>query len=220
MRFVCTLCGDCCRASPVSLLPHEDVILRELAEALGLPYKSYNGYYMYDRVSGYNLAFSYVMDLVDGKCPFLAGNLCRIQNIYKPLICRSFPYIPRQVKYNIDSYNRVVYATVEYGLSLMCPVIKKDRSVLEKYSELNPGILSEYMPYEYDAANEMERIRSLFLALLSTLWRLGIVDLEPGRPGAPVYNLYLFLARHYPDLPHILKVDQVTKRLAELKAYE
>ncbi len=220
MRFACTLCGDCCRASPVSLLPHEDVILREIAERLEIPYKSYNGYVMYDRVSGYNLAFSYVMDLIEGKCPFLAGNLCRIQNLYKPLICRSFPYIPRQVRYNIDSYNRVVYATVEYGLSLMCPVVKKDKTELERLGELNPGILSEYMPQEYEAAGEMERIRSLLLALLSTLWRLGVVDLETGRPGAPVYNLYLFLARHYPDLPHILKIDHVMKRLAEMLEYE
>ncbi|WP_440059729.1 YkgJ family cysteine cluster protein [Thermogladius sp. 4427co] len=220
MRFKCTLCGECCKASPVSLLPHEDVILRELAERMGLVYKSYPGYSMYDRVSGYNLAFSYVMDLIDGKCTFLSGNLCMIHNIYKPLICRSFPYIPRQVRYNIDSYNRVVYATAEYGLSLVCPVIKDDKRMLEKMLETNPGFLAEYMPSEYDAAGEMERIRSLMLTLLSTLWRLGIVDLESHRPGAPVYNLYLFLVKHYPDLPHILRIDQVMKKAEELVAHE
>lgn len=210
-RFSCPMCGDCCRMSPVSLLPHEEVVLRRLAEGMGAPFRARPGYTMYDEVSGFNLAFSYVMELVDGRCPFLRGTLCSINGVYKPLICRSFPYIPREVRYNIDRQARAVAATADYGLSLACPVIKRHRPLLERMGEAGPGALEAYMPSEVEAAREMERARGLLLALLSALWRAGVVELADSRPGAPVANLYVFLIKHFPSLPHVLGVDRVAR---------
>jgi len=208
--FRCPACGLCCTFSPVSILPHEDVILRAIAERLDLPYRSSPGYTIFDKVSGVNIAFSYVMELHDGKCIFLQGNKCVIHDVYKPLICRSYPYVPRHVKYNIDERNRYIVATADYGISLACPVVKRNREILEKYSG-NPGIVIRYLKREYQAAVEMENTRNLLLSLLSKLWREGLVDLTSSRSSAPVVNLYDFLRRYYPDLPSILNIDKAVR---------
>ncbi|MET1160808.1 MAG: YkgJ family cysteine cluster protein [Thermoprotei archaeon] len=207
--FKCTLCGECCTKSPISILPHEEIILRSLAEKLGVEYRSSHGYRVFDRISHAYIALSYVMELVNGRCPFLREDLkCSIHDIYKPLICRSFPYVPKHVKYNIVWDLRIIYATTEYGLSLECPVIKRDKEYLENLLRSNK--LELYIKQELDSAREMERIRSLFLTLLSELWRRGDVELtdDPG-VKAPVTNLYTLLRKYYPSLPYILGVNKL-----------
>lgn len=198
--------------SPVSLLPHEEVILRKLAEMLGVEVTFTAGYTVFEAIRGANLAFSYVMHLSEnGQCAFLENNKCTIHYIYKPYICRSFPYIPRHVKYSVDEVNKYISASADYGLSLACHVVRRDRAVLEKYIG-NPSILYHYAKNEYLTASESERVRSLLLTALSKLWRDGLVDIQPARQNAPVLNLYEFLRQMYPDLPSVLGVDRVVER--------
>ncbi|MEM4535446.1 MAG: YkgJ family cysteine cluster protein, partial [Desulfurococcaceae archaeon] len=103
------MCGDCCKMSPISVLPHEEVILKKLGELLDVDVRFTPGYTVYEAIRGVNLAFSYVMQLnTGGQCPFLRNNKCTIHYIYKPYICRSFPYIPRHVKYSIDEVNKYI----------------------------------------------------------------------------------------------------------------
>jgi len=57
--------------SPISILPHEEVILRKLAEYMEINVVFTNGYTVYEAVNGVNIAFSYIMHLDEsGKCPF------------------------------------------------------------------------------------------------------------------------------------------------------
>ncbi|AFL66645.1 putative Fe-S oxidoreductase [Desulfurococcus amylolyticus DSM 16532] len=217
--FKCPACGLCCTFSPVSILPHEDVVLKIIAGVLDLPYKSQPGYTVYDEISGLNIAFSYIMELNNGRCVFLSGVRCLIHNVYKPLICRSYPYVPRHVKYNIDERGRYILATADYGISLACPIVRMDRSVLEKYSE-NPGLVIRYMKREYEAAVEMENARNLLLGLLSKLWREGLVELSTGKRNTPVVNLYEFLRKYYPDLPNMLNIDKVVEKIKLLEREE
>jgi len=211
------MCGSCCRMSPVSILPHEEVILRSVAEELGVDVKFTHGYLVYEAYSGVNLAFSYVMLLNNNRCPFLEGNLCKIHYIYKPYICRSFPYIPRHVKYHIDEENRYIMATTDYGLSLACPVVKRDKPALERAEAKFGGpiekILIHYYKDGYNAAVEADNVRSLMLTLLSKLWRDGFVEIKPAKSTAAVVNLYEFLRKFYPDLPSVLGLDKVASRL-------
>ncbi len=206
LRFACSSCGLCCTLSPVSLLPHEDIALRFLANTYNLKYKSSPGYKMYDEISGLNLAFSYVMELVDGKCTFLKNNLCLIHDVAKPLICRSYPFVPKQVKYYVDNVNRHVYAVVEHGLSMKCPVVSRDIRRLEFVE--NPYRLAYYYtPKEFIASLEMERARNIYFELLSALWKKRIVDLAEEKHGAPVINLYQFLRTYFPEMPNLLNIQ-------------
>lgn len=218
--FSCDMCGECCRMSSISLLPHEEVIVKKLAEVFDVEVKVTPGYMVYEALSGVNLAFSYVLHLNENKaCPFLKNNLCLIHNIYKPYICRSFPYIPRHVKYNIDEVNKYIIATTDYGISLACHIVRRDREVLSKYSN-NPVVLYHYLKNEYHAAREAENIRSLLLLALSKLWREGLVELQTAKQNAPVVNLYEFLRHVYPDLPNILKLDRILRGLEKwVKTY-
>lgn len=217
--FMCDMCGLCCKMSPVSVLPHEVVVLENLAEKLGTAVYFAHGYTVYEAVNGVNLAFSYVMQLVNGQCPFLRGNKCSIHYIYKPYICRSFPYIPRHVKYSIDDVNKYILASTDYGLSLACHVVRRDREVLEKYARI-PSLLVHYLKEECSVAVEAENARTILLVALSKLWRDGLVDIRASKPSAPVVNLYEFLRRFYPDLPGILGVDKVASRMRSwLKAH-
>ena len=209
--FRCDMCGLCCKMSPISVLPHEVIVLKYLADKMGVKVEFNQGYTVYDAVSGVNIAFSYVMQLANGQCPFLNENMCSIHHIYKPYICRSFPYIPRHVKYSIDEENKYIMASTDYGLSLACHIVKRDREVLEKYSHI-PGVIVHYLKKEYMVAMEAENVRTLLLTALSKLWRDGLVEIKTKVPGAPVVNLYEFLRRFYPDLPNVLGVDKVSSR--------
>jgi len=210
--FTCNMCGSCCKMSPISVLPHEVIVLKELADSLGIDVSLTHGYVVYEAISGVNLAFSYVMHPVNGQCPFLDGNKCLIHFVYKPYICKSFPYIPRHVKYSIDNINKYIMASADYGLSLACQVVRRDREVLSKFSHM-PGIIVHYLKAEHLTAMEAENARSLLLLALSKLWRRGLVEIKASSPGVPVVNLYEFLRRFYPDLPSVLGVDKVASRI-------
>ncbi|MCD6301852.1 MAG: YkgJ family cysteine cluster protein [Staphylothermus sp.] len=215
--FKCTLCGICCKASPVSLLPHEDFILRMLANKLGLPYKSRPGYKVFDAKRRLNIALSYVMELVDGKCVFLTkGNKCLINFIYKPLICRSYPYVPKNVKYTISLDYKLIFATAEYGLSIKCPVIEDDQDKIAYYMNKYFHWSKIYMPNEYKAAMEMEEKRNLMLKLLSQLWASGVVDLRDENHNAPIINLYDLLRTYYPNIPYILEIDKIYRETKDM----
>ncbi len=208
--FRCTLCGLCCRSSPISILPHEDYILRALAKRFGVKYRSRPGYRVFDRRTGRDIALSYVMELVDGRCPFLRqDDLCMIQGIYKPLICRSFPYVPKQVRYIISDEMKLIFAKVEYGISSACPVIKQDKETIIGLMTATPQWYRLYFPQEYRAAVEMEEKRSLMLRLLSKLWASRIVDIDSGRGGTHnTINLYELLRTYFPNLPYIIGVGK------------
>ncbi len=195
--------------SPISILPHEEIVLRELSKIRGVSITTSPGYAVYDVISGVNIAFSYVLHLNEkSTCPFLVNNKCSIHYIYKPYICRSFPYIPRHVKYSIDDINRYIIASTDYGLSLACHIIRRDKNVLEKYNS-RPGILIHYLRNEYLASVEAENVRLLLLYLLSLLWREGFVEIKPSVQGAQVVNLYEFLRRYFPELPTKLNLNRV-----------
>lgn len=213
--FRCTRCGLCCRSSPISILPHEDYILRALAERLGVEYRSRPGYRVFDRRTGRDIALSYVMELVDDRCPFLRqDDLCMIQDIYKPLICRSFPYVPKQVRYIISNELKLVFAKVEYGISSACPVIMQDKEIIMGLMHVTPLWYRLYFPQEYVAAMEMEEKRSLMLRLLSKLWSSGIVDIDSGREEAHnIINLYELLRTYFPNLPYIIGLGETINRI-------
>jgi len=213
--FMCAMCGSCCTKSPISILPHEEVVLRTLAEKLGLPYKSTPGYRVFDKARQAYIALSYAMELFNGKCPFLTeDSKCMIQYIYKPLICRSFPYVPRHVRYNIVWSAKLIYPTVEYAVSLECPVIKKNSSYIETLYKLGYRYLWSYFKREFTAAEEMESVRQTLLLMLSELWRRGVVEIgENPQTRAPVINLYELLREYYPDLPYMLSINTVLKNI-------
>mgnify|MGYP001626234532 FL=1 len=199
--------------SPISLLPHEEVVLKRLAQILGVDVEFSPGYKVYEALSGVNLALSYVMHLTnERRCPFLVGNKCSIHYIYKPYICRSFPYIPKHVRYSVDETNKYIMASADYGVSLACHIIKKDREWLERLGG-NSVVLYYYLKNEYMAAREAENVRTLFLSLLSKLWRDGLVELQAARENAPVANLYELLRQFYPDLPNVIGIDKVVARV-------
>lgn len=209
--FKCIMCGSCCRKSPVSILPHEEVLLRRLANLFDLKYVSTPGYKFYDSLSKTYIAVSYVMELVDNKCVFLKENKCSIHDIYKPLICRSFPYVPRNVKYNIVWDSKIIFPTVEYGISTECLFVKEQSMFLHKLVESDDLLLHRFFYREMSIAREMEEKRLLLLNTLSDAWRRGYVELSDN-PGIVynVVNLYEFLRKYYPDLPFILGLDKIS----------
>ncbi len=213
--FRCTLCGLCCRSSPISILPHEDYILRILANRLGVKYRSRPGYRVFDKRTGRDIALSYVMELVDGRCPFLRqDDLCMIQDVYKPLICRSFPYVPKQVRYIISNELKLVFAKVDYGISSACPVIRQDKEIIMGLMASTPLWHRLYFPQEYAAAMEMEEKRTLMLRLLSKLWISGIVSIDSDRGGVHnIINLYELLRTYFPNLPYIMGLGETLDRI-------
>ncbi len=217
-KFRCIRDGLCCRLSPITIQSFEEVILEEIASLLGIKIVVKPGYRVYDRVHGIELALSYILEINKNGCPFLRGNKCIVHNIYKPLICRSFPYAPKQVKYLYNDDYRFVVASVEYGLSTKCPVIKNDMDYINKQMRKNPLFIAEYMPNEYHSGLESEKKRNLILTLLSRLWRNKVVDLKPAgkKPSNRVVNAYLFLQSYYPSLPYILGINNVISRIRAL----
>ncbi len=213
--FQCTLCGLCCRSSPISILPHEDYILRILARHLGVKYRSRPGYRVFDKRTGRDIALSYVMELVDGRCPFLRqDDLCMIQDVYKPLICRSFPYVPKQVRYIISNELKLVFTKVEYGISSACPVIRQDKEVIMGLMAATPLWHRLYFPREYVAAMEMEEKRTLMLRLLSKLWSSGIVEIDSDHGGKHnIINLYELLRTYFPNLPYIMGLGETINKI-------
>jgi len=214
--------GLCCKISPITLLSCEEIILNIIAKKLDIKVKIDPGYLVFDRKSNRYIALSYILNLNNGKCPFLKDNKCLLHDIYKPLICRAFPYIPREVKYLYNDSLKILIAKVNYGLSMKCPVINNDQEYLNTLFNLSPSLIAKYMPDEYLSALEMERKRSIILSLLSSLWQQDIVDLVPNKNNINnnynrVLNVYELLRKYYPNLPYrlgIYKTLHVLRKLA------
>jgi len=200
IKFSCLRCGICCMASPISLLPHEVLILNDLAKLHNVKLRFIEGYSIYDRVSSVNIVLTYHMQLgKNGKCPFLSRkNLCLIHDKYKPLICRSFPYTIKSINYYFDPLSKIAFHRSSYTVSLACEFIKKHKEVLEPYFK-DEIFVRKFFNDEVQYANLMEKYRSMYLLALSYLWRLGYVDLSSdARKDRPYVNAYIFIRRYIP----------------------
>uniref|UniRef100_A0A7C4DAN2 YkgJ family cysteine cluster protein n=1 Tax=Staphylothermus marinus TaxID=2280 RepID=A0A7C4DAN2_STAMA len=209
------MCGSCCTKSPISILPHEDFTLRALADKYDVKYSSYPGYRVYDLQNRIYIALSYVIDTNTGACPFLSGNKCLIHYEYKPLICRSFPYVPIKVSYHIIPELKIIHAKSEYRISLLCNFVKNNEDKLRELAEkTNGAILHVIFEEQIRSAIEMDSIRNTLLNLLSTLWRRNDVDIvEDIDTGAPVVNLYDVLRMKFPELPYVLGINKILNRI-------
>lgn len=200
IRFTCLRCGLCCMTSPISLLPHEILVLNNLAASLNVKLKFVEGYAVYDRISGVNVTLTYHMQLGNsGKCVFLGkNNLCLIHNRYKPLICRSFPYTIKSINYYFDPVAKIAFHRSNYTISSACEFIKKHKNTLEPYLK-DELLIKKFFNDETRYASLMEKYRSMYLLALSYLWRVGYIDLvSDARIDRPYVNAYLFIRRYIP----------------------
>ncbi len=192
IMFKCLGCGVCCTLSPITILPHEAIILRREAVRLGIKLELIEGYRIYDDVSGKNIILSYAVKLNNSKrCPFLThDNKCSVHETYKPLTCRSFPYVPREIQYYIDNGTRTIMHKSIYGVSTACLFVKNNASKLEE--EIMKHDIKQVFPNEYKYAQEAEHWRRWYMRMLTYLWRMGLVDLysEPLEEAVGV-NAYI-----------------------------
>lgn len=196
-------CALCCKASPVTVLPHEVYILQRLAAELGAAAVFTPAYKVADVKSGLRVALSYLMHLdEEGKCPFLEGTRCLVHDRYKPLTCRSFPYLPKVIKYDIDPAAREVRIDVRFVMSTLCPVVRRDLSPADVAKMSSIGLAVKYAPRETEVAVKTLEKRYFYARVLSELWRRGLVELdEEGKyPFFPVVNGFAFIRRFYPEL--------------------
>ncbi len=196
-------CALCCRVSPVTVLPHEVYVLESLAGELGVKARFAPAYTILDSISGVRIALSYLMLLdEEGKCPFLKGTRCLIHDLYKPLTCRSFPYLPKVIKYELDPAAKEVRMEVNFVMSTLCPVVKADLRPVDLVKMGNIKIAAQYAPKEVEVARKTVEKRLMYARLLSDLWQKGYVDLHDGgnSPFYPVVNGFAFLRRFKPEL--------------------
>lgn len=196
-------CALCCRVSPVTVLPHEVYILSHLAEELGVSVQFSPAYTLAERYSGVRIALSYLMHLdSEGKCPFLSGTKCLVHDLYKPLTCRSFPYLPKVVKYELDPIEREIRMEINFVISTLCPVVKSDLTPSDVLRMRNIKIAMSYAPREVKVAEETVDKRMFYARVLSELWKEDKVDLEDGRerPLWPVVNGFSFIRRFRPEI--------------------
>ena len=192
VKFECLRCGKCCKLSSITVLPHEVLIIKKLARDLGVEVNFKPSYGVHDRLRGYFIVLSYTLELSNGKCPFLTSdNKCMLQALYKPLTCRAFPYLPKDVRYYFDDVSRIIVHRANYGISLNCTFVKENEEALSKALRIY-GIRNVF-PQEYNAAILMESLRHHYLLMLSKLWRIGLVDLRPGVRAGKEVNAYTFL---------------------------
>ena len=157
-------------------------------------------YTVADIVRRIRIALSYLMQLNDGgACPFydLETHRCAVHGPYKPLTCRSFPYLPRVIRYRLDRENRTLDLEVKLVMSSLCPVVRKDLPSLDRAARIS--FAAKYAPREAEAALETVIARRIYAALLSDMWRKGIVELDDGSkyPMYPVVNGFSFLRQYY-----------------------
>lgn len=196
-------CALCCRVSPVTVLPHEVYVLESLARELGVSARFAPAYTLLDTISGVRIALSYLMLLdEEGKCPFLRGTKCLVHDLYKPLTCRSFPYLPKVIKYELDPIAREVRMEINFVMSTLCPVVKADLRPSDLVKMGNIKIAMQYAPREVEVAKETVEKRLIYARLLSDLWQKGYVELQDGgnSPFHPVVNGFAFLRRFRPEL--------------------
>jgi Fe-S-cluster containining protein len=196
-------CALCCRTSPVTVLPHEVYILQRLAEKLGVNVVFTPAYKVADVKSGVRIAMSYLMHLdEEGKCPFLDGTECMVHSLYKPLTCRSFPYLPKVIRYELDPVSREIRIDVKFVMSTLCPVVRKDLTPADAAKMSNINMAVKYAPQEAKVALKTLEKRYLYAKILSGLWKRGAVELddESKYPFYPVVNGFAFIRRFYPEL--------------------
>jgi Fe-S-cluster containining protein len=196
-------CALCCRTSPVTVLPHEVYILQRLAEKLGVNVVFTPAYKVADVKSGVRIAMSYLMHLdEEGKCPFLDGTECMVHSLYKPLTCRSFPYLPKVIRYELDPVSREIRIDVKFVMSTLCPVVRKDLTPADAAKMSNINMAVKYAPQEAKVALKTLEKRYLYAKILSGLWKRGAVELddESKYPFHPVVNGFAFIRRFYPEL--------------------
>lgn len=201
-------CGYCCTISPVTVFPHEVLILERLAEELdvrGLTFKP--GYVVTDAKNNVRIALSYLMQLNDeGRCPFLNvdNKTCMVHSLYKPLTCRSFPYLPRVIRYIIDPELKLVDFTVEFVVSSLCPVIKNNYSLEDlEFIAHNVKVAVKVMPNEVNAAQEAIKVRKIYAESLTALWRAGYIELRgDGNDSTswPIVNGFEFIRQFIPSI--------------------
>jgi Fe-S-cluster containining protein len=196
-------CALCCRASPVTVLPHEVYVLESLARDLDVRVKFAPAYTLLDAISGVRVALSYLMLLdEEGKCPFLKGTKCLVHDLYKPLTCRSFPYLPKVIRYELDPVAKEIRMEINFVMSTLCPVVRSDLSPRELVKMRDIRIAAQYAPREVQVARETVEKRLLYARILSDLWQKGYVDLQDGgsNPFYPVVNGFAFIRRFRPEL--------------------
>lgn len=155
-------------------------------------------YTVYDEISGYKIVLTYyIRPREDGSCPFLTeDNLCMVHREYKPLICRSFPYVPSQVKYFFDPATKTIFHKTSFALSSACPILKRVKKVK---GEADGREVSKFLVRELRAAREFDFERAKYMAALSYLWRVGLVKLVFNFKGRAVpVNAYLFIRQYLP----------------------
>lgn len=192
------MCGICCKASHIAVLAHEKLILTKLARTLGINVKFSYDYTIYDRYSDKQIVLTYYIVLEKGSCPFLKGNTCLIHNLYKPLICRSFPYVPKKVEYLYNTDLKIIKHRSVYAISTACTFIRKFKSEIEKQI-VSENDIKSFLPDEYLAATKMEILRTKYLTALSYLWRANYIFLDFTYKGqAHVIDAYSFIRRYLP----------------------
>ena len=199
-KFTCLMCGDCCRASPISLLPHEQLIIIRLAKKLGVKVDFTRGYTVYDKLNNVNIVLTYHMQLTEkGVCPFLRDdNKCKVHRLYKPLICRSFPYTIKNVSYFFDPITRTAFHRSEYTISGACKFIREHAGRLEFYLG-NEAFVRKFFEDEVRAGYLMEKYRSMYMAALTYLWKMNYVDLASKEHKGAIYvNAYVFIRKFIP----------------------
>ncbi|MGC8543010.1 MAG: YkgJ family cysteine cluster protein [Vulcanisaeta sp.] len=213
-------CGYCCTISPVTVFPHEVIILSRLAEELDITDLVFKpGYVITDIKNGVRIALSYLMQLNSkGICPFLDpySKTCSVHSLYKPLTCRSFPYLPRVIRYIIDPELKVVDFNVEFVISSLCPVIKNNYTPDDlELMMRNIKIAMKAMPKEVDAAQEAIRVRKIYADALTALWRAGYIELR-GNDGNnvnwPIVNAFEYIRQF---IPHIT-LDSFVPNIMEI----
>jgi len=217
VQFACLQnCAICCRASPITVLPHEVYILKSQGSKLGVDVKFKPAYTIVELRSGVRLALSYLMLLDENsKCPFLSGFKCTIHNSYKPLTCRAFPYLPRVIRYVLDKRRKELELEVSFTVSTLCPVVKKmvDNGGLPLTAD--PRVAYSFYPREVVAAIEIVRARKLYARILSELWREGLVELDEvgGYAPYPIVNSFLFIRSIMPSFTvgEIIKYTELAR---------
>jgi hypothetical protein len=178
-------------------------ILQRLAERLGAPVVFTPAYKVADVKSGLRVAISYLMHLdEEGKCPFLEGTSCMVHGLYKPLTCRSFPYLPKVIRYELDPASREIRIDVKFVMSTLCPVVRRDLAPADVAKMSSIHIAVKYAPRETEVALKTLEKRHLYAKVLSELWKRGAVELddEGKYPFYPVVNGFAFIRRFYPEL--------------------
>ncbi|GGP19300.1 zinc/iron-chelating domain-containing protein [Thermocladium modestius] len=191
-------CALCCKLSPITVLPHEVYLLQNEAEELGVRPRFVPSYMVADQLSGVRIALSYLLLLdEEGKCPFLRGTKCSVHDKYKPLTCKSFPYLPRIIRYTMDASTKTIDFDTSFAASYACPVVKRDDP-----SHGN-GDLRIYFRNEAPSAQEAIYLRKFYAATLTQMWRNGMIELvdpSDGLPPYPVVNGYSFIRQRLPML--------------------